>query len=80
MKPKTPQPKISPLPRSNTIGVMMPVRENIVGIVYMKKDKIYLAERNYSDLQDDSNDHLIGSLNDIKKIFTKKKLRNGSVA
>ena len=64
----------------------MPARENIVGIVYMKKDKIYLAERKYiSDLHDsnhliessnDSNDYLIESLNDIKKVFTKKKLRD----
>jgi len=84
MKLKMPRPKIAPLPRKRTVGVVMPKRENIVGVVYIKENKIYLAEDKsivgeyghpLRDLEDDSNDHLIESLNDIKKVFTKKKLK-----
>lgn len=89
MNTKEPRPKMVPQPRKRTVGVVMPKRENTIGVVYIKENKIYLAEGKsivgedghlLKDLEDDSDDHLIESLNDIKKVFTKKELRNGSVA
>jgi len=51
-------------------GVIMPKRNNTIGLVYIKDGKIYLTDK------DDNDDYLIESLDDLKKAFTIKKLKN----
>lgn len=64
------------------IGVVMPHRNNIIGVVYEKDGQIYMAEpianltsKKTSDLNNKSNDHLIRSIEDIKKVYTIKQLK-----
>lgn len=84
--PRQPPPP-PPLPQPlKPALVVLPRRDNMIGVIYENDGQLYIAEpiqnaatKEASELRDESNDHLIKSIEDIKKLYTIKQLK-GPVA
>lgn len=72
------EPTTRPPFRRKIVGQVMPLKANILGIIYMKENgKICInSAKGYNREDDDENDHIVESMDDIKKLFAIFKLKS----
>jgi hypothetical protein len=58
------------------VGVVQPKRENSLGTIYIKDDKVFVAYFDGNKINDKEIDEEIQSFKDLKKILTKHLLKD----